>query len=717
MKKLTGAGNLFHSALDKAAGMLKRKVGTGAEFMQELNSIPGVKKEEIQDRKLHEIMGLPKMTHEQFLGELGKRPAPQIEEKVLGQKLTPQELAREANQFIRTRARQYAGENADTSREYRILAGDEMRRLRGEHLPSIREHVEREVATQDAPHHEQYTLPGGENYREMLIKAPPGEEQFSGVIAHFGGEPGILASMRLKDRTGPNGEKLLHLEELQSDWHKEGRKKGYHDPEDTVFMVLDANGNEKYTISDENWAKESALKNPGWTYKEVPSVRNGVPDAPFKKNWEEMALKRLIHHAAENGYHGIVVTNGAEQADRYSLAKEVDGLQYEPSTNTLSASKDGRIVLAKTVGPNELPDVIGKEATEKLLATKPEFGRKNNRHELTGVDLQFGGEGMKGFYDKKVPNILNGIGKKYGVKTELGGHPLNIHADLEGHMPRESMEIKHLHHFPITEEMRQDVLKNGLPLYAEGGEVDAEEMFMAKGGKIKELEKYLRDREGEYGLKRLQRAADEIPGLENMYTEEALRRAFGGDNAQALMTMNPADFEKFAIRLYSDPDTREEEMNEPLEYVPGLPPMTHHEYIKYLAKIKGGFADVPFLEIHKKPEFLPHITGHEGRHRSRALAQKGAQTALVRMFPHPSLRESMPRRYREDFIEAMKKQLGEKRLVTGEGRSLLPADLEAPEHKNIERRNMLGGRPQLPEIYKDGGDVDAESAFFPKSKE
>ena len=87
------------------------------------------------------------------------------------------------------------------------------------------------------------------------------------------------------------------------------------------------------------------------------------------------------------------------------------------------------------------------------------------------------------------------------------------------------------------------------------------------------------------------------------------------------------------------------------------------------------------------------------------------------LFPHPSLREGMPRRYREDFIEAMKKELGEKRLVTGEGRSLLPADLEAPEHKNIERRNMLGGRPQLPEIYKDGGDVDPESCFFPKSKE
>ena len=29
------------------------------------------------------------------------------------------------------------------------------------------------------------------------------------------------------------------------------------------------------------------------------------------------------------------------------------------------------------------------------------------------------------------------------------------------------------HYFPITDDMRQDVLKNGLPLYKEGGDVHA----------------------------------------------------------------------------------------------------------------------------------------------------------------------------------------------------------------------------------------------------
>jgi hypothetical protein len=40
------------------------------------------------------------------------------------------------------------------------------------------------------------------------------------------------------------------------------------------------------------------------------------------------------------------------------------------------------------------------------------------------------------------------------------------------------------------------------------------------------------------------------------------------------------------------------------------------------------------------------------------------------------------------------------------------------EHQNLERRGLLeANRPQLPEIYKDGGDVDPESCFFPNTKE
>jgi hypothetical protein len=183
-----------------------------------------------------------------------------------------------------------------------------------------------------------------------------------------------------------------------------------------------------------------------------------VPDAPFKKSWEEMALKRLIHHAAENGYHGVVVTPGSEQADRYSLAKHIDALHYNPDTHRLIGKKNGRLLIDEVaVPPEKLESHIGKEAAQKVMAQEPNV---NGLRSLLGEDLRVGGEGMKGFYDKKVPNILNSIGKKYGVKTELNASPVN--SLLKN-------KIADLHHFPITEDMRKDVLTNGLPLYAEGG--------------------------------------------------------------------------------------------------------------------------------------------------------------------------------------------------------------------------------------------------------
>ena len=441
MKNLTGKDKPFHSALDKAAALLKRKVGTGAEFMNELKGLGGIKDAEMADRKLAELGGMPKMTHEQFIGELGKRPLPAIGEKVLG--------------------------------------GD--RREKGS----------------EAPYHSEYTMPGGENYREMLIKAPKGGEEFGGVGAHFGGEGGILASMRLKDRMTPEGKKLLHLEELQSDWHQQGREHGYKNNQppykveadkNGVYRVRDAQGDLFEPIVDGDrisgfMTPEAAENAAQANIHRLQRASNAVPDAPFKKNWEEMALKRLVHHAAEKGYHGIVVTPGEEQADRYSLAKQVGFLGYNPEEGHLQAfGHDRRHVFnEKNVPKEKVADYIGKEAAERLFKAPQVMGH----HQLEGEDIKVGGEGMKGFYDKKVPNILNAIGKKHGVKTQLGGHHIETHpakstpqiaAPGIGHFPEpitEPAQTKALHHFPITEDMRKDIMANGLPLYKEGGNVKA----------------------------------------------------------------------------------------------------------------------------------------------------------------------------------------------------------------------------------------------------
>ena len=207
-----------------------------------------------------------------------------------------------------------------------------------------------------------------------------------------------------------------------------------------------------------------------------------VPDAPFKKNWEEMALKRLMHHAAEKGYHGLVVTPGNVQADRYSLAKHIDSLSYEKKNDKYHlryVPKGGGTFesLAAGVAPEDLASHVGKEMAEKIINKEGNRAGSTGIYTFPNVDLQVGGEGMKGFYDKKVPNILNAIGKKYGIKTHLHGHPLHDIPKLpEEHEPEDveshaKMAATPLHHFPITEPMRQDILKNGLPLYKEGGTI------------------------------------------------------------------------------------------------------------------------------------------------------------------------------------------------------------------------------------------------------
>jgi hypothetical protein len=505
MNELVGKGRPFYSAMDMGAKALKRKVGTGAEFLKELMSLPGVKPTELKERGLEHLMNEPKMTHEQFLGQLARKPAPKINEKVLtegGDEETIQELiekdAREyANREIGTNPRM----RDDWAETYQGYIDHAYEKNYIEYQRKADKLVKQGLA-EPAVAHSEYTLPGGENYREMLIKVPKEMEGFKGVRGHFNGEPDILASMRLKDRTGPNGEKLLHLEELQSDWHQQGRDKGYgrklidmpkmsadellneHDddlkPEQKKYLKDFMN---KWESAEYN-GRENDLSNltdqyQNWVSKQT--IGSGVPDAPFKKNWEEMAIKRLIHHAAEHGYHGIVMTPGEEQADRYNLAKYINDVQYDPKVKHLTAQGKKGEAINKIAQPNELPNYVGKELAEKLLQTELSQGR----HKLSGLDLEVGGEGMKGFYDKKVPNIFNAVGKKHGVKMNLHGHPLHDIPPLpEDHEPEDvlshaKMASTPLHHFPITKSLREDVLKNGLPLYNTGGVV-----HKAEGGNV-----------------------------------------------------------------------------------------------------------------------------------------------------------------------------------------------------------------------------------------
>jgi len=210
--------------------------------------------------------------------------------------------------------------------------------------------------------------------------------------------------------------------------------------------------------------------------------------------------------------------------------------------------------------------------------------------------------------------------------------------------------------------------------------------------KMNNVREAVRNTKGNYGARRVERAADEIPNLERMYQEDALKEAFTGDNASAMMSINPSDFEKFARELERKTSVGPKAAELAKQGDIDKMTVTTDEYIKHLQRLKDGFSDVPYLNLNKDEVGLPtmpKVIGHEGRHRNRALADAGEKSSLVKINPRGDLREGMPRRTQEDYIEALREELERSnRLVL-------------PETDPWFRRPEI----QLPDIYARGGAI------------
>jgi len=233
-------------------------------------------------------------------------------------------------------------------------------------------------------------------------------------------EPNVLAHVRFDERTAPDGAKVLLLHEIQSDWHQAGRKQGYKLPEDEYQRLA---AREQELIGKGRDATDAEKQE--WADIRNRLQRQGVPDAPFKTTWPTLVMKRMLKYAADNGFDRVAWAPGEVQADRYDLSKHINRLDYVPSENTIFAyDKNDRIAQTlRDVTPENMGEKIGKEAAEKLLAQPDRPPVTGPIHEgrmwkrLEGADLKIGGEGMKAFYDKMLPNETQKIVGKYGAKV------------------------------------------------------------------------------------------------------------------------------------------------------------------------------------------------------------------------------------------------------------------------------------------------------------
>jgi hypothetical protein len=232
-------------------------------------------------------------------------------------------------------------------------------------------------------------------------------------------------------------------------------------------------------------------------------------------------------------------------------------------------------------------------------------------------------------------------------------------------------------------------------------EIVEEKAAGGKVGTLVELLNLIKNKGGTAAAKRLEKAADLVPNLEHQYQPQALQRAFTGDNAQAVMVMNPKDFEKYAAPIdtgYKSSVMQTYGIGDPEKYggYNAMPKGTYQDYLDYLGKFTrpdgGGLSDVPYLQLGQElNSSFPAVLGHEGRHRTAALEKLGDQSTLVRMMPRAALREPFPRRSQEEYLKALTEQIGQKPFVK-------PQVFKDDAGKDVRR-----GLIEFPEMFKKGG--------------
>jgi hypothetical protein len=244
-----------------------------------------------------------------------------------------------------------------------------------------------------------------------------------------------LFHVRHQEFTDADGKEIWLIEEIQSDWHQAGRKKGYSDGK-KKFQILHNNnplpvnldsGNEFSSKEEaEKYVKDSVppRMHDKITYRSYGP--GGIPDAPMKKSWEEMAFKWALHQAVEANADRIGWVTGQISADRYDLSKNVGEMMYNekqgwvlraykpPNADArhIEGANGGLAFERAGVKPDELEGLIGKEMAKKILA-QPED--KDGRKWLRGLELKLGGEGMKAAYDQRIPSIAKKIAKATGA--------------------------------------------------------------------------------------------------------------------------------------------------------------------------------------------------------------------------------------------------------------------------------------------------------------
>ncbi len=345
------------------------------------------------------------------------------------------------------------------------------------------------------------SLPGGDNYRKIVYtwKNAPVEHD---VQDHFE-ELSQISHALVRDRKLADGSSSLHVDELQSDLHTQGKQYGYSTLETEVEDAARLGKMSSGISTEFSKLKEETLEfiensmggretigsvNP----KEIRAKINELEDLYARAPQDRYSMvrlndgKRLLGDSLASLEDLGVTEPNSNLLDRFDAFEEV----FEPAFEIVdSASRrppnypfkgdDWYKMSLKQL----LKDAVeeGKD-TISVSGSAPMIARYSDRYEKF----------YKSLYDQKIPSEMKKLANKYGGKFEKGGR-LDIEDTLgEGYLDRIQIALDRLNPgqkaidalndetlasleaniIRITPKMKQKILEEGLPSFRMGGSVN-----------------------------------------------------------------------------------------------------------------------------------------------------------------------------------------------------------------------------------------------------
>jgi hypothetical protein len=215
---------------------------------------------------------------------------------------------------------------------------------------------------------------------------------------HWEGVNNPVVHIRFDEVSDANGNRVLNIQELQSDWGQEYAKNVK--PKIKIEERQDADHNKYFAASlddvsvasgkTEEQARENAMI--FW----LENVKEDIANAPFvtePKSYTALAIKRLLRYAADNGYDKISFISGEEAHKRFPTSQDgkstEEGMKTHYDVRIPSVVKD----IFKKLGtdPNARTEKIKVDFNFKIneLRVKDENGREQSYGDYYSTDTLY----------------------------------------------------------------------------------------------------------------------------------------------------------------------------------------------------------------------------------------------------------------------------------------------------------------------------------------